>query len=80
MALQWAQARLLIKWGGLGLFSARYEIGMQVIQMMDLSYLVSGHQSQIHMSRLFPNVNDFGSMERDIIIRYIFSFLNSHRP
>ena len=78
MASQWTQARLPIKWGGLGLLNARYEIGIQVMQVVDLSYLVSSRQSQAHVSRLLPNVNDFGSMERDATIRYILSFFSQY--
>ena len=68
-----AQA-LPVKWGGLGLLSARYEIGVEVMQVADLSSLVSSCQTQAHVSRLLPSVNDFGSMERGAAIRHILSF------
>ena len=51
---QWLQARLPIKWGGLGLLSSRYEVGMRIFHVADLAYLTARHRSHAHVNRLVP--------------------------
>ena len=51
---QWLQARLPIKWGGLGLLSSRYEVGMRIFHVADLAYLTARHRSHAHVNRMVP--------------------------
>ena len=51
---QWLQARLPIKWGGLGLLSSRYEVGIRIFHVADLAYLTARHRSHAHVNRLVP--------------------------
>ena len=39
--LQWTQAKLLTKAGGLGLLNSRLELGLDIVHLADLSFLAS---------------------------------------
>ena len=52
--LQWTQAKLPTKAGGLGLLSPRLELGLDIVHLADLSYLASLRKCRFGIQALLP--------------------------
>ena len=52
--LQWTQAKLPTKAGGLGLMSPRLELGLDIVHLADLSFLASLRKCRLGIQALLP--------------------------
>ena len=77
-AQQWLQARLPIRYGGLGLLSSRYELGMRVFHVADLVYVSARRQSYEHISRLVSGYEALAGIFEHDAVQHLSFFYPTH--